>query len=171
MGQKQGVGSPSLWSQEWKIPTQWMTFAIKKTIFLLHRNIFKFKRWGRRACICCSSRGPEFGSSTHIRLLTTVCNSVIIPSPGMLTDIHTYTHHPHQHTHGVEEERHKGTHSHEWKKFFEKDLFIYLFIYFLWVHCSRLQTHQKRTSDHITDGCEPPCSWWELNSVKSSQCA
>jgi hypothetical protein len=27
-----------------------------------------------------------------------------------------------------------------------------------------LQTHQKRASDSITDGCEPPCGCWELNS-------
>ena len=26
------------------------------------------------------------------------------------------------------------------------------------------QTLQKRASDLITDGCEAPCSWWELNS-------
>ena len=32
------------------------------------------------------------------------------------------------------------------------------------VHCSCLQTHQKRASDLITDGCEPPCGYWELNS-------
>jgi hypothetical protein len=25
-------------------------------------------------------------------------------------------------------------------------------------------THQKRASDPITDGCEPPCGCWELNS-------
>jgi hypothetical protein len=30
----------------------------------------------------------------------------------------------------------------------------------MWVHCSCLQTHQ----DPITDGCEPPCGCWELNS-------
>jgi hypothetical protein len=24
-------------------------------------------------------------------------------------------------------------------------------------HCSCLQTHQKRSSDLITDGCKPPC--------------
>jgi hypothetical protein len=24
--------------------------------------------------------------------------------------------------------------------------------------------HQKRVSDPITDGCEPPCGSWELNS-------
>ena len=41
---------------------------------------------------------------------------------------------------------------------------IYLLIYLLCVHCSCLQTHQKRASDPITDGCEPPCGCWELNS-------
>jgi len=40
---------------------------------------------------------------------------------------------------------------------FLKDLFIL-------VHCSCLQTHQKRASDPITDGCEPPCGCWYLNS-------
>ena len=47
------------------------------------------------------------------------------------------------------------------------DLFIYLFIYLIsciWVHCSYFQTHQKRASDLITDGCEPPCCCWEVNS-------
>ena len=34
----------------------------------------------------------------------------------------------------------------------------------MWVHCSYLQTHQKRGSDPITDSCEPPCGCWELNS-------
>jgi hypothetical protein len=32
------------------------------------------------------------------------------------------------------------------------------------VHSSCLQTHQKRASDPITDGCEPPCVYWDLNS-------
>jgi hypothetical protein len=32
------------------------------------------------------------------------------------------------------------------------------------VHCSCLQTLQKRTSDFIRDGCEPPCGCWDLNS-------
>jgi hypothetical protein len=42
-------------------------------------------------------------------------------------------------------------------------LIIYLFIIlFIWVHC--FHTHQKRASDPITDGCEPPCGCWELNS-------
>ena len=27
-----------------------------------------------------------------------------------------------------------------------------------------LTSHQKRVSDPITDGCEPPCDCWELNS-------
>ena len=34
----------------------------------------------------------------------------------------------------------------------------------MWVHCLSLQTHQKKASDPITDGCEPPCGCWELNS-------
>jgi hypothetical protein len=35
---------------------------------------------------------------------------------------------------------------------------------FIFVHCSSLQTHQKWVPDPITDGCEPPCCFWELNS-------
>jgi hypothetical protein len=41
---------------------------------------------------------------------------------------------------------------------------IYLFILCIWAHCDCLQTHQKRASDPITDGCEPPRIFWELNS-------
>jgi hypothetical protein len=40
----------------------------------------------------------------------------------------------------------------------------YLYILWIQVHCSYLQIHQKRASDPITDGCEPPCGCWELNS-------
>ena len=32
------------------------------------------------------------------------------------------------------------------------------------VHCSCLQTLQKTASDLSTDGCEPPCGCWDLNS-------
>jgi hypothetical protein len=39
-----------------------------------------------------------------------------------------------------------------------------LFILCIWEHCCCLQTHQKRALDSITDGCEPPCHCWELNS-------
>jgi len=42
--------------------------------------------------------------------------------------------------------------------------FLDLFILCMWVHCSCLQTHQKRASDPITDGREPPCGCWELYS-------
>jgi hypothetical protein len=35
------------------------------------------------------------------------------------------------------------------------------------VHCSCLQTLHKRASDLITDGCEPPCGCWDLNSGPS----
>jgi hypothetical protein len=41
--------------------------------------------------------------------------------------------------------------------------FIYLF-YVYDYNYSCLQTHQKRASAPITDGCEPPCGCWELNS-------
>ena len=41
---------------------------------------------------------------------------------------------------------------------------FYLFILCTWVHCFCLQTLQKTASDPITDGCEPPCGCWELNS-------
>ena len=39
-----------------------------------------------------------------------------------------------------------------------------VFILCMGVHCCCLQTHQKRASDPITDGYEPPCGCWELNS-------
>jgi hypothetical protein len=49
-----------------------------------------------------------------------------------------------------------------WTFFFKQ---FYLFIlYIWWVHCNCLQTHQKRASGPITDGCEPPCGCWDLNS-------
>ena len=41
---------------------------------------------------------------------------------------------------------------------------MYLIILCICVHCSCLQTHQKRSSDCIADGCESPCGSWELNS-------
>jgi hypothetical protein len=34
---------------------------------------------------------------------------------------------------------------------------------------SYLQTHQKRAPDLITDGCEPPCGCWDLNSGPSEE--
>jgi hypothetical protein len=45
----------------------------------------------------------------------------------------------------------------------------YLFIYYMLVHCSCLQTLQKRASDLVTDGCEPPCGCWVLNSGPSEE--
>jgi hypothetical protein len=41
---------------------------------------------------------------------------------------------------------------------------IYILICCELVHSCCLQTHQKRTSDPITGGREPPCGCWELNS-------
>ena len=40
-------------------------------------------------------------------------------------------------------------------------------VYLLCVYADTVavfRTHQKRASDPITDGCEPPCGRWELNS-------
>jgi hypothetical protein len=45
-------------------------------------------------------------------------------------------------------------------------LFLKRFIYLLYVST---QTLQKRASDPITDGCEPPCGCWELNSGHSEE--
>ena len=44
-----------------------------------------------------------------------------------------------------------------------------LFILCIQVLCSCLQTHQKRESDLVTDGCEPPCGCWDLNSGPSEE--
>jgi hypothetical protein len=39
------------------------------------------------------------------------------------------------------------------------------FFYFLrFIYYMYAQTHQKRASDLFTDGCEPPCGCWDLNS-------
>jgi hypothetical protein len=43
---------------------------------------------------------------------------------------------------------------------FKRDLFILC----IWAHYGCLKTHQERASDPITDGYEPPCGCWELNS-------
>jgi hypothetical protein len=40
----------------------------------------------------------------------------------------------------------------------------FLLIVCSWVCCHCLQTYQKRASDLFTDGCEPPCGCWYLNS-------
>jgi hypothetical protein len=42
----------------------------------------------------------------------------------------------------------------------------FLFFFFnLFIICKySLQTYQKRVLDLITDGCEPPCGCWDLNS-------
>jgi hypothetical protein len=45
---------------------------------------------------------------------------------------------------------------------FFKNVFYYLFIICKYTSC--LQAPQKRESDLIMDGCEPPCRCWDLNS-------
>ena len=44
--------------------------------------------------------------------------------------------------------------------------FLRLFIYFMYMSALSACTSacQKRALDPITDGCEPPCGCWELNS-------
>jgi hypothetical protein len=46
--------------------------------------------------------------------------------------------------------------------FFFKKIYLLLYI-------SALQMHQKRASDLIMDGCEPPCGCWDLNSGPSEE--
>jgi hypothetical protein len=46
---------------------------------------------------------------------------------------------------------------------------IYLLYLSTHIHCSCLQTHQKRASDFITDGCELPCGCWDLNTGPSEE--
>ena len=43
-------------------------------------------------------------------------------------------------------------------------MFFFFKIFFLRVHCSYFQTHQKRALDPFANGCEPPCGCWSLNS-------
>ena len=49
------------------------------------------------------------------------------------------------------------------------EYFLKLFIYYIYIHCSCLQKHQKRAPDLIMDGCEPPCGCWDLNSRPSEE--
>jgi hypothetical protein len=42
-----------------------------------------------------------------------------------------------------------------------------IFTHTEYIYCSCLQTHQKRASDPIADGCEPPCGCWVLNSLRT----
>jgi hypothetical protein len=53
------------------------------------------------------------------------------------------------------------------KFFFKFYLFIYLFIYFyLYEYTVAVfrRSPVECASDPITDGCEPPCGCWDLNS-------
>jgi hypothetical protein len=47
-----------------------------------------------------------------------------------------------------------------------KNIFIYLFTYFMYLSTLLLSLDDslKRALNPITDGCEPPCSCWELDS-------
>jgi hypothetical protein len=50
-----------------------------------------------------------------------------------------------------------------WVQTFFFSFFFFFKIYLMCIHCC-LQTYQKRASDPFTDGCEPPCGCWVLNS-------
>jgi hypothetical protein len=47
-------------------------------------------------------------------------------------------------------------------------MYIYIYVYDLFYvyeyTVAVFRQHQKRASDPITDGCEPPGGFWELNS-------
>jgi hypothetical protein len=52
----------------------------------------------------------------------------------------------------------------------KKHAIFFPFISFSFSHThTLLQMHQKKASDLITDGCEPPCGWWDLNSGPSEE--
>jgi hypothetical protein len=45
---------------------------------------------------------------------------------------------------------------------------VFLKIY-LFIICKYTVAVQKRESDLVTDGCEPPCGCWDLNSGPSEE--
>jgi hypothetical protein len=45
---------------------------------------------------------------------------------------------------------------------------VYLLLYVKYT-VSCLQMHQKKASDLITDGCEPSCGYWDVNSGPSEE--
>jgi hypothetical protein len=49
--------------------------------------------------------------------------------------------------------------------------FFFFFKIYLFMICKYtvLQTLQKRESDLVMDGCEPPCGCWDLNSGPSEE--
>jgi len=49
-------------------------------------------------------------------------------------------------------------------------LFFFFFkdFYFMCMSALFVPSCQKRASDHVTVGCEPPCGCWELNSEQMS---
>jgi hypothetical protein len=42
--------------------------------------------------------------------------------------------------------------------------YIIIIIYFMYIWVLCFHELQKKKLDSITDGCEPPCGWWKLNS-------
>jgi hypothetical protein len=46
---------------------------------------------------------------------------------------------------------------------------IFFFKIYLFIICKYTVAVQKRESDLVTDGCEPPCGCWDLNSGPSEE--
>jgi hypothetical protein len=48
--------------------------------------------------------------------------------------------------------------------FFLFFFFLKIYLFYLYEYILAVFRHQRRASDPITDGCEPPCGCWDLNS-------
>jgi hypothetical protein len=42
--------------------------------------------------------------------------------------------------------------------------FLKIYLFIICKYTVAVFRHQKRESDLVTDGCEPPCGCWDLNS-------
>jgi len=49
-------------------------------------------------------------------------------------------------------------------KYIVASFFLKIYLFIIYKYTVAVQTHQKRASDLITDGYEPPCGCWDLNS-------
>ena len=48
--------------------------------------------------------------------------------------------------------------------FFKKKIYLFIYLFIICKYTIAAFRHQKRVSDLIMDGCEPPCICWDLNS-------
>ena len=56
-----------------------------------------------------------------------------------------------------------------YKKYFFFFFFLKIYLFIICKYTVAVFRHQKRASDLITDGCEPPCGCWDLNSGPSEE--